>query len=231
MSDVIEESRESPQHVEVVTGPAGRGRDGAAGEGRTGSEERQHRIEPVEPEDHGHALRGGGEAGAEPVRDHSHRHQPGRARAGRGARYRRAAVRDGAEEPPRWARTRCRSITSSRRLRNSAAMRARRAACARWRWRCGTSRARSTTFPCTRCWAASGAIRFAFTRIRRSRRTLPNMDAARKSARRAGLTWMKMDLGINVLDGMPGTVMQPVGHEQMGIAQPAASVYGDRGHR
>ena len=32
-----------------------------------------------------------------------------------------------------------------------------------------------------------------------------------KERKAMGLTWMKMDLGINVLDGMPGTVMQPSG--------------------
>ena len=44
-----------------------------------------------------------------------------------------------------------------------------------------------------------------------------------KERKAMGLTWMKMDLGINVLDGIPGTVMQPRGHEQVGTAQPAAS--------
>ena len=32
-----------------------------------------------------------------------------------------------------------------------------------------------------------------------------------KERKAMGLTWMKMDLGINVLDGMPGTVMEPPG--------------------
>src|SRR5579863_8984742 len=32
-----------------------------------------------------------------------------------------------------------------------------------------------------------------------------------KERQEMGLTWMKMDLGINVLDGIPGTVMQPAG--------------------
>ena len=29
-----------------------------------------------------------------------------------------------------------------------------------------------------------------------------------------GLTWMKMDLGINVLEGMPGMVMEPAGQSK-----------------
>ena len=32
-----------------------------------------------------------------------------------------------------------------------------------------------------------------------------------KERKAMGLTWMKMDLGINVLDGIPGTVMRPAG--------------------
>ena len=44
-----------------------------------------------------------------------------------------------------------------------------------------------------------------------------------KERKEMGLTWMKMDLGINVLEGIPGTVMQPAGHGRMGVAQPAAS--------
>ena len=33
-----------------------------------------------------------------------------------------------------------------------------------------------------------------------------------KERKDRGLTWIKMDLGINVLDGIPGTVMEPAGH-------------------
>lgn len=40
----------------------------------------------------------------------------------------------------------------------------------------------------------------------------PKEYGVRAKERKAmGLTWMKMDLGINVLDGMPGTVMEPSG--------------------
>ena len=40
----------------------------------------------------------------------------------------------------------------------------------------------------------------------------PKEYGARAKDRKAmGLTWMKMDLGINVLEGIPGTVMQPSG--------------------
>ncbi len=35
-----------------------------------------------------------------------------------------------------------------------------------------------------------------------------------KERKAMGLTWMKMDLGINVLEGMPGTVMEPAGMSQ-----------------
>jgi L-alanine-DL-glutamate epimerase-like enolase superfamily enzyme len=46
--------------------------------------------------------------------------------------------------------------------------------------------------------------------------TTESMDPAEygrraKERKAMGLTWMKMDLGINVLDGIPGTVMQPSG--------------------
>ncbi|MDE3150557.1 MAG: mandelate racemase/muconate lactonizing enzyme family protein, partial [Acidobacteriota bacterium] len=46
--------------------------------------------------------------------------------------------------------------------------------------------------------------------------TTESMDPAEygrraKERKEMGLTWMKMDLGINVLDGMPGTVMEPAG--------------------
>jgi L-alanine-DL-glutamate epimerase-like enolase superfamily enzyme len=46
--------------------------------------------------------------------------------------------------------------------------------------------------------------------------TTESMDPAEygrraKERKAMGLTWMKMDLGINVLDGMPGAVMQPSG--------------------
>ncbi len=46
--------------------------------------------------------------------------------------------------------------------------------------------------------------------------TTESMDPAEygkraKERKAMGLTWMKMDLGINVLEGMPGTVMQPAG--------------------
>ena len=40
-----------------------------------------------------------------------------------------------------------------------------------------------------------------------------------KERKAMGLTWMKMDLGINVLDGMPGTVMRPAGQRQVGAAR------------
>ena len=33
-----------------------------------------------------------------------------------------------------------------------------------------------------------------------------------KERKDRGLTWIKMDLGINVLEGIPGTVMEPAGH-------------------
>jgi len=40
----------------------------------------------------------------------------------------------------------------------------------------------------------------------------PNEFGRRAKERKAmGLTWMKMDLGIDVLNGIPGTVMQPAG--------------------
>ena len=35
-----------------------------------------------------------------------------------------------------------------------------------------------------------------------------------KERKAMGLTWMKMDLGINVLEGMPGMVMEPAGMSQ-----------------
>jgi L-alanine-DL-glutamate epimerase-like enolase superfamily enzyme len=35
-----------------------------------------------------------------------------------------------------------------------------------------------------------------------------------KERKAMGLTWMKMDLGINVLEGIPGTVMQPAGMDK-----------------
>jgi L-alanine-DL-glutamate epimerase-like enolase superfamily enzyme len=35
-----------------------------------------------------------------------------------------------------------------------------------------------------------------------------------KERKAMGLTWMKMDLGINVLDGMPGMVMEPAGQSK-----------------
>ena len=35
-----------------------------------------------------------------------------------------------------------------------------------------------------------------------------------KERKAMGLTWMKMDLGINVLDGMPETVMRPAGQDK-----------------
>ncbi len=46
--------------------------------------------------------------------------------------------------------------------------------------------------------------------------TTESMDPAEygkraKERKAMGLTWMKMDLGINILEGMPGTVMQPPG--------------------
>ena len=36
--------------------------------------------------------------------------------------------------------------------------------------------------------------------------------ARAKERKERGLTWIKMDLGINVLEGIPGTVMEPAGH-------------------
>src|SRR3984957_4088215 len=43
----------------------------------------------------------------------------------------------------------------------------------------------------------------------------PKVYGARAKERVAmGLTWMKMDLGINVLEGMPGMVMQPAGESK-----------------
>ena len=76
-----------------LLGRRGRGR-------RAGDQECESGLEPFVAEDHRHALCGGGEAGAEPLRADSDRHQPGRLRTGRGARHRRPAVCDGAEEPP-----------------------------------------------------------------------------------------------------------------------------------
>jgi L-alanine-DL-glutamate epimerase-like enolase superfamily enzyme len=43
----------------------------------------------------------------------------------------------------------------------------------------------------------------------------PKEYGARAKERKAmGLTWMKMDLGINVLEGIPGTVMEPAGQSK-----------------
>ena len=65
------------------------------------------------------------------------------------------------------------------------------------------------TVRCTRCWAANGVTRFASMPIRQNR-WIRRMYGVRAKERKAmGLTWMKMDLGINVLAGIPGTVMQP----------------------
>ena len=102
---------------------------------------------------------------------------------------------------------------SFRRSRSLAEARARPAACARWRWRFGTLPARFTTSRFTRCWAANGA-----TQIRIYADTTESLDPAEygrraKERKAMGLTWMKMDLGINVLEGIPDTVMQPAGME------------------
>src|ERR1017187_4371150 len=38
-----------------------------------------------------------------------------------------------------------------------------------------------------------------------------------KERKAMGLTWMKMDLGIEILDGIPGTVMRPAGLDKWGL--------------
>ena len=88
-------------HPQVVAGAARRRRSFAHGGGRAGNQEREYGLEPLEPEDHRHALCGDRQAGTEPLRADSHRHQSGRLWPGRGARHRRPAVCDGAEEPHR----------------------------------------------------------------------------------------------------------------------------------
>ena len=52
-----------------------------------------------------------------------------------------------------------------------------------------------------------------------------------KERKAMGLTWMKMDLGIDMLEGIPNTVMQPSGLSKWELREPASSVYRDRGHR
>ena len=65
---------------------------GAAGTDRRGCEPAIKNVNlassPSSLEDHRHALCGDRQAGAEPVRSDSHRHQPGRLWPGRSARYR-----------------------------------------------------------------------------------------------------------------------------------------------
>jgi hypothetical protein len=46
-----------------------------------------------------------------------------------------------------------------------------------------------------------------------------------------GLTWLKMDLGINMVANIPGTVTMPSGRDSLGAESVAASVHRRRGHR
>ena len=43
-----------------------------------------------------------------------------------------------------------------------------------------------------------------------------------------GLTWMKMDIGIDLLEGIPGMVMEPAGMSRWELQRPASSFYGHR---
>ena len=76
-----------------------------------------------------------------------------------------------------------------------------------WKWPCGTLRARFTTCPSTSCWAARFATRSASTPTPRSPR-IPKVYAQRMKERKEvmGLTWLKMDLGVEMVADKPGTV-------------------------
>ena len=71
--------------------------------------------------------------------------------------------------------------------------------------------ARPTTCPSTRCWAAGSATRSAAMPIPRSR-TIPEVYGQRLKARKEeGFTWLKMDLGIDLMEKIPGTITRPAG--------------------
>ena len=64
---------------------------------------------------------------------------------------------------------------------------------------------------CTRCWAASSATAYGATRTPRNR-TIPKVYGQRLKGRRdEGFTWLKMDLGVDLVADTPGALTMPVG--------------------
>ncbi len=96
------------------------------------------------------------------------------------------------------------STRFSARSNSSAVTRGRAAASAASRWRCGTWPAKPTTCPCTRCLAASSATSPLLCRHHRVRRSEGLRRAAEEAQADKGFTWLKMDLGVDLVENKPG---------------------------
>ncbi len=69
---------------------------------------------------------------------------------------------------------------------------------------------RSTTFRFTNCSAASGATRSASNADTPEADNPQEFAAIAKERKDRGLTWIKVDVGTDLLKGKPGTLMEPV---------------------
>ena len=78
------------------------------------------------------------------------------------------------------------------------------------KWRCGTSRARCTTIPCTPWSAAANSATRSASMPTPPSRDDPKIYAQRMKERKEvmGLTWLKMDLGVEMVSETPGTVTE-----------------------
>ena len=86
------------------------------------------------------------------------------------------------------------------------------------KWRCGTSPAKSTTRLFTRWWAAASfATKFAFTPTPPNPK-IPKIYAQRMKERKEGMgiTWLKMDLGVEMVVGYARHAHVTFGPEPVG---------------
>ena len=162
--------------------------------------------------------------------DHSHRHESGHLRVRRGARRRQQELCADAQEPASSVRIRATSTRFFARSSSSAATRVRAAACAASRWPCGTWRAKPTTSPVYQ--TAGRQVSRYDPLLRRHHRvaTIRRFTATRLKARRdeKGFTWLKMDLGVDLVENVPGALTRPLGTESRQLRRArAAHVHGD----
>ena len=113
------------------------------------------------------------------------------------------------------ARTPATSTRSSARSSSSALRPGRREASAASRWPVGIWPERRSASPCTRCWADASGIACVSTPTPPSYPRGTPGEAVKERMDR-GLTFLKVDVGIDLLEGKPDMVTRPTGAEVRG---------------